>query len=188
MEVRPVRAEEHAIAGQLVVAAYRALPGDHLSGDYAAELADVGRRAAEAEAEVLVALDDGELVGCVTLVPDEASPWAELLAPGEAGVRMLAVLPAAQGLGVARAMMGRCISRGRELHRIALFLHTTPWMRAARHLYLSLGFVRCSARDWTPVPEVPLLAVPPRAQPGGGRMMQNSLPSGSRSTRQRGPS
>ena len=73
VEIRQVRAEEHQNAGRLVVAAYRALSGSHLSDEYAALLADVARRAAEAE--VLVAID-GELVGCVTFVPDGSSPWA----------------------------------------------------------------------------------------------------------------
>ena len=59
-------------------------------------LADVGRRAGETE--VLVAVGP-ELLGCVTFVPDNSSPWAELLGPGEAGVRMLAVDPSAQGRG-----------------------------------------------------------------------------------------
>ena len=97
VEIRQVRTEEYQSAGRLVVAAYRALPSAHLSDDYAAELADVVRRAAEAE--VLVAVED-EVVGCVTFVPDGSSPWAELLEEGEAGIRMLAVLPSAQGRGV----------------------------------------------------------------------------------------
>ncbi len=155
MEVRQIRAEGHQRAGKLVVAAYRALPGAHLSADYEAELADVDRRAAEAD--VLVALD-GELVGCVTLVPDAASPWAELLEEGEAGVRMLAVLPAEQGRGVGRKLLDECVSIARELDRTALLLHTTPWMSAAQHLYETAGFERFSERDWSPVPEVPLLA------------------------------
>ncbi len=155
MEVRQVRAEEHESAGRLVLAAYRALPGAHMSPDYAAELADVGRRAAEAD--VLVAVDC-ELVGCVTFVPDASSPWAELLEEGEAGIRMLAVLPAAQGRGVGRRLLEECVSAARRLNRRALLLHTTPWMSAAQHLYATAGFERFSERDWSPVPEVPLLA------------------------------
>lgn len=89
------------------MAAYRALPGAHLSSDYAAELADVGRQSVEAE--VLVAVD-GDLVGCVTFVPDASSPWAELLEEGEAWIHMLAILPTAQGRGVGRALLEACIS------------------------------------------------------------------------------
>lgn len=170
-----VRPEEHEAAGEIVLAAYRALPGAHLSPDYAAELVDVARRAREAE--VLVAVAPGlllrpdatagdaaglspahGLVGCTTFVPDAASPWAELLEEGEAGVRMLAVLPGAQGRGIGRALVDSCVERARSLGRAALMLHTTPWMEAAQHLYGSAGFVRVPERDWTPVPDVPLLA------------------------------
>ncbi len=155
MQVRPIRAGEHALAGRLVVAAYEALPGAHLSDGYAAELADVERRAAEAD--VLVALED-QLVGCVTLVPDAASPWAELLEDGEAGMRMLAVLPAAQGRGIGHALVDACITGARQLDKSALVLHTTPWMTAAQRLYEHAGFERLPERDWLPVPDVPLLA------------------------------
>lgn len=150
-----MRADEHAAAGALVVAAYRALPGAHLTEGYAAELADVARRSREAE--VLVAVT-GEILGCVTLVPDAGSPWAELLEHGEAGIRMLAVLPAAQRGGVGRALVEACVARARQLGRNALLLHTTPWMTAAHRLYERAGFERLPERDWTPVPEVPLMA------------------------------
>jgi ribosomal protein S18 acetylase RimI-like enzyme len=155
VEIRQVRAEEYQNAGRLVVAAYRALPGSHLSDEYAALLADVARRATEAE--VLVAID-GELVGCVTFVPDGSSPWAELLEESEAGIRMLAVLPIAQGRGIGRALLDACVSRARQLERGALSLHTTPWMQVAQHLYETASFERFPERDWSPVPEITLLA------------------------------
>ncbi len=151
--IRDIRPEEYESAGHLVVTAYRALPGRHLSDDYAGLLAAVARRAEEAE--VLVALEE-ELVGCVTLVPDASSPWAELLEEAEAGIRMLAVLPSAQGRGVGRALLEGCVSRARQLGRSALVLHTTPWMPAAQHLYETAGFARFPQRDWSPLPEVPL--------------------------------
>jgi ribosomal protein S18 acetylase RimI-like enzyme len=156
VEIRTVTPDDYEDAGRVVVEAYRALPGRHLSADYAAELAAVERRAAEAE--VLVATAGGSVVGCVTLVPDASSPWAELLEEGDAGIRMLAVSPAAQGGGVGRLLVEACVSRARQLGCRSVVLHTTPWMPAARHLYETLGFERLPARDWTPVPEVPLVA------------------------------
>jgi ribosomal protein S18 acetylase RimI-like enzyme len=150
------------MAGELVVAAYRALPGAHLAGDYAALLADVARRAGEAE--VLVAADApdpagaGAVLGCVTFVGDHLSPWSELLEAGEASIRMLAVRPDAQRRGIGRSLVDACVARARALGREALMLHTTPWMIAAHRLYEDAGFVRFPARDWTPAPEVPLLA------------------------------
>jgi GNAT superfamily N-acetyltransferase len=157
IEIRPVRPEEHEAAGELVVAAYAALPGEHMSDGYSAELRAVTRRAEEAE--VLVALVPGVgIAGCVTLVTDLSSPWAELLEPREAGIRMLAVDPAAQGRGIGRALLAACIDRARALGCEALMLHTTPWMPVAHRLYESSGFERVVERDFSPVPEVPLLA------------------------------
>ena len=161
--IRPVRPEEYERAGRLVVTAYEALPGQHLREEYARELADVAQR--DIDGEVYVALDGedegddaGDLIGCVTFVPDDTSPLAELLEDGESGIRMLAVAPSAQGSGVGRALLDRCVSRGRELDRAGIILHTTPWMPAAHHLYETAGFERIPERDWSPVPQVPLLA------------------------------
>jgi GNAT superfamily N-acetyltransferase len=81
-----------------------------------------------------------------------------MLQPDESGIRMLAVLPAAQGRGVGRALVDACIDRTRQLGHTALMLHTTPWMHAAHRVYKNAGFQRWPERDWTPVPEVPLLA------------------------------
>lgn len=141
----------------MVVAAYEALPGGHMTDEYAAELADVAWRAAGAE--VLVAVDDdGAVLGCVTFVPDAFSPWAELLEEGEAAIRMLGVDPRAQGHGVGQALVEACVDRARQLDRHAVFLHTTPWMPAAHRLYEKAGFVRLPERDWRPTPAFVLLA------------------------------
>jgi ribosomal protein S18 acetylase RimI-like enzyme len=126
-----------------------------MTDGYALELVDVGRRAVEAE--VLVAVDE-VVLGCVTFVPGARSPWAEQLESDESAIRMLAVDPQAQGRGVGRALLEACVGRARQLGRGGLFLHSTPWMVAAHGLYHQAGFIRVPERDWTPVPDVPLLA------------------------------
>ena len=155
MEIREARPGEYDAVAELTVAAYRALPGAHLSGGYEGRLRDVAARAATAV--VLVAIEDDAIVGAVTYVPGPVSPWAELLQEGDAGVRMLAVPPAAQRRGIGTALMRACIERaGREgRHRVCL--HTTPWMTAAQRTYERLGFRRDPGRDWVPVAGVPLL-------------------------------
>jgi ribosomal protein S18 acetylase RimI-like enzyme len=158
VEVREVRSDEYEQAGAVVVAAYRNLPGAHMSDGYARELANVRQRAVEAEVLVAVADRNGQLFGCVTFVPDATSPWAEGVEEDEAAIRMLAVDPAAQGRGVGRALVDACLDRARARGRSGVFLHSTPWMQAAHHLYASAGFVRVPPRDWLPHPEVPLLA------------------------------
>jgi ribosomal protein S18 acetylase RimI-like enzyme len=156
VEVRNIRREEHDQAGQLVVAAFLALPGPPISSDYERALADVAGRAAETE--VLVAVQDTTLLGCVTFVPDATNRWAEQLEDGEASIRMLAVDPPAQGRGAGRALVYACLERADVLGRRAVFLHSTRRMTAAHRLYIRTGFERVPERDWLPVPEVRLLA------------------------------
>ena len=158
VDVRLVQPPEYEQVGQLVVAAYRSVPGGHLSEDYATALADVKRRATEAEVMVAITDEAEAPVGCVTFVPDASSPWAELLESSEAGIRMLAVDPQAQRRGVGRALLEACIGRGKELRRTAVVLHTTTWMTSAHRLYEASGFERVPDRDWAPVPGVHLLA------------------------------
>ena len=96
--VREVRPGEYERAGAVVLASYLALPGHVEEPDYERELADVATRAVTAE--VAVALDDdGQVVGCVTYVPDLTNPYAEFDDPAAAGFRMLGVDPARQGRG-----------------------------------------------------------------------------------------
>jgi len=170
IEVRWAAPEEFASAGDVVVAAYKALPNQTvLAGGYADELADVATRALEAEVLVAVKAAAGydggpahagkpRIVGCVTLVTDRTSRWAEMLKDGEAGVRMMGVHPDFQGRGAGRALLEACVQRAGQLGKRALFLHTTPWMAAAHHLYSSCGFIREPGRDWLPAPDIPLLA------------------------------
>ena len=155
VEIREARPDEYEAVAALTVAAYRALPGAHLSGGYESRLRDVAARAAGAA--VYVAVEGASILGAVTYVPGPQSPWAELLEEGEAGVRMLAVPPAAQRRGIGTALVRACIEQARREGRQRLCLHTTPWMTAARRIYEGLGFHRDPGRDWVPVPGVELL-------------------------------
>lgn len=154
--VRLARPEEHVRLGELVVAAYRSLPEFDRS-DYESQLRDVARRAREAV--ILAAVDDVDdtPLGCVTYVPGPESAWAELLEPGEASIRMLAVDPGARGRGVGTALTTACIARARDDGCSAVFLHSLGYMRAAQAIYTRLGFVRRPDRDWEPVPGIRLL-------------------------------
>ena len=137
------------------MAAYRSLPEFDEPG-YEPELRDVASRAREAA--VLVAVDaDDAILGCVTYVPGPESPWAELLQPGEAGIRMLAVDPGARGRGAGTALTRACLERARAEGRATVALHSLAYMRAAQAIYTRLGFARRPDRDWEPVPGVFLL-------------------------------
>jgi ribosomal protein S18 acetylase RimI-like enzyme len=135
---------EHARVGDLTVAAYAALPVDHLWGDYDVHIRAVAARLESAE--ILVALLDGEVVGAVTYVSDPESPWLEWNELGEAQIRLLAVDPAVQGRGVGEALVLACVDEARE-QGMKILLHTTNHMPAAQRLYSRLGFTRSPERD-----------------------------------------
>ena len=145
MTVRPVRPEEHETLAALTVSAYRRLLGDDMDGGYAAELAGVATRAALVD--VLVAVDDqGRLEGGITYIPGPG-PMAWFDGPDEAGMRMLAVDPAAQGRGVGARLVAACLDRAGAAGKARVLLHTTAPMTAAHRLYERAGFRRDPDRD-----------------------------------------
>jgi ribosomal protein S18 acetylase RimI-like enzyme len=153
--VRPAVPADFDRVAALTVDAYRAGGQLAVETGYERVLADVASRAAVAE--VLVAESDRGIVGSVAFVlPD--SPYAELCGPGEAEFRMLAVDPTVQGRGIGEALVRACIARARAVDASAMRLSTSSIMVAARGLYERLGFVRTPERDWSPLPDVELLA------------------------------
>jgi GNAT superfamily N-acetyltransferase len=190
VEIRLVRPEEAEEAGRLTVAAYDTVEGLPIGDGYRAELADVARRMTHAD--VLVALDDeGEraagrprLLGCVTFVPDAASPAAEFEGDRTAGIRMLGVAPDARGRGLGEALTRACIDRAAAGGCEFLVLHTTRWMTVAQRLYPRLGFERAPELDLEPAPGLELLgyryqlvgpeAVGSRHRPDEGRRTDGS--------------
>jgi ribosomal protein S18 acetylase RimI-like enzyme len=151
--IRPVEPAEYTAVGALCVAAYAAIMDeDH---EYVATLRDVATRAGQAE--VLVAVEDGRILGTVTFVP-EGGPLGEIARADETEFRMLAVDPAAQGRGVGLALMQRIVDDSRQRGRAGIVCSTQPSMHAAHRLYERLGFRRDPERDWTPLPGVELVA------------------------------
>jgi ribosomal protein S18 acetylase RimI-like enzyme len=156
--IRPVSPAEYEALGELTVTAYHAIGSTRPpQAAYDAELRDAERRATTSC--VLVAVDsDGTLLGGVTYVSGPEDPFSEELHDDEAGIRMLAVAPFAQRRGVGRALTLECLRRGRAAGKRRIVLHTGPWMPNAIRLYESLGFVRAPELDFTPVPDIDLLA------------------------------
>jgi ribosomal protein S18 acetylase RimI-like enzyme len=153
--VRPAHDAEHARVGELTYEAYAA--GGFVDAD--SGYADVLRNAAAraGSAELYVAEVDGALVGTVTFCP-QGSAFCELAVDGEGEFRMLAVLPQARRQGVARALVGACVERARELGYSALVLSSMPSQTEAHRLYEKLGFRRTPDLDWSPVEGVDLVA------------------------------
>jgi ribosomal protein S18 acetylase RimI-like enzyme len=159
MVIRPIEPDEYARLGLLTLQAYTTLDGHISEPDHEEELADVRTRAEAPATVVLVAVaDDGELLGGVTYVADERSPYAEHSVDGAASIRMLAVDGSVRRSGAGEALVRECIDRARADGRAEVFLHSTPWMTAAHRLYEKLGFVRDPAHDWDVSPEIQLWA------------------------------
>ena len=154
-EIRRADADEAVAAGELTHAVYVEEGYIPAGADYVTQLRDGTGRADDAE--LWVATDQGQLLGCVTFCPD-GSPWRELAGPGEGEFRMLAVSPAARGRGVGEALVGRCIERAREDGFGSMVLSTMAPMTSAHRLYGRLGFERIPEQDWSPVRDVCLLA------------------------------
>lgn len=153
IDIRDARPDEYAALGDVLVAAYDAYP--ETDDRYRSELRDVAARAGSCRVLVAVA-PDGRIVGGATYVPGPG-PYAESERDGEAGIRMLAVAPEAQGRGIGRALTEACMALGRAGGRRRIVLLTLDSMTPAHRLYESLGFRRAPERDWTPEPRLRLL-------------------------------
>lgn len=152
--VRPVAASETDAAGELVVQAYRTL-GDVGDSFYEQELRDVSVRLKTGE--VLVAEIEGRVVGCVTLSIGQTA-LSEVEDAEAATIRMLGVSGAARGRGVGEALVRRCIDDARLRGCKRVRLDTRTSMSSAQRLYERLGLRREPEHDWTPAPDISLLA------------------------------
>lgn len=152
--IRRARTAELGEIGELTVAAYEEYLTD-AEDDYRHHLLDASAR--DQEAELWVAEAAGRLVGTVTYCPP-GSPWRELATAEEGEFRMLAVHPTARGQGVGGSLAQHCEVRARAHGHTGMVLSTLATMRAAHHIYESLGYARAPERDWAPAPEVHLIA------------------------------
>ncbi|UIX30881.1 GNAT family N-acetyltransferase [Streptomyces sp. GQFP] len=158
--IRRALSEEYDVLGEITAQAYLrdGLLDFGESDGYLVELRDVGKRAADAE--VLVAVADGRLLGGVTFVP-AGGPMSDIAREGEAEIRMLAVAEEARGRGAGEALVRACVERARAVEGcVRVVLSTQTTMRTAHRIYGRLGFVRSPERDWNPIPgiDISLLA------------------------------
>lgn len=154
-EVRLARPEEYAAVTDVTLGVY--VGGGYIPPDdyYVEELAATEKRAAEAD--VLVAVEDGAVLGAVTYCP-LGSAWREIAAGDEGEFRMLAVSPDARGRGVGLALIQACLDRAREAGLLGMAISTMSEMTEAHRLYGRLGFSRVPDSDWSPQSGVCLMA------------------------------
>jgi GNAT superfamily N-acetyltransferase len=154
MEVRRATTDEYERIGDLTVRAYEAFtlgPDD----PYVARLRDAASRAESAE--LWVAVEGDRLLGNVTYCPP-GSPWREIGRDDEGEFRMLAVDPDARGAGAGSALAAICEERAKEHGATGMALSTLAEMTGAHRIYTRLGYHRDTMRDWSPLPDVHLLA------------------------------
>ena len=157
MDIRLATPGDYDAVGRATVAAYAPyLDEGSEGGDYVEHLRDAARRAREAELWVAVD-DEGRVLGSVTSCP-EGSPWRELSRPGEGEFRMLAVDPAAQGRGVGGALVSHVVEGFRSVGASGVVLCSMSTMSSAHRVYERVGFARAPELDWSPVPDVELIA------------------------------
>jgi ribosomal protein S18 acetylase RimI-like enzyme len=148
VEIRLAEPGEYAEAGEVTAGAYVefARPGDPGWDGYLDELRDVAGRVDRTD--VLVAVQDGRVLGCVTIEMDHTvGDDDQELPAGVSSVRMLAVRAEARGRGIGKALMEACLQRSREAGKTVVVLRTTHRMKVAQGMYERMGFERDPARD-----------------------------------------
>jgi ribosomal protein S18 acetylase RimI-like enzyme len=156
LRVRGALGGERAAVRDLTLAAYAEYarvmaPEAWALLDRAVRAALDGAAAGNDGAECIVAERAGALVGSVFLFPAAADAYAGFAEPPRwPELRLLAVAPAARGLGAGEALVRECARRARAAGADALGLHTSASMAAARRMYARLGFVRAPEYDFRP--------------------------------------
>jgi GNAT superfamily N-acetyltransferase len=147
--IRPMHDEEiEEVRGVLARAneQFRGLVPDALFDAYLADVLDIESRLDRST--TLVATDRGRIVGTVTYFRDANDEAVGPSVPaGTAGVRAVAVDPAARGAGLGRRLAAEVVEQARADGARAVVLHTWFVMRAAIRVYESLGFRRAPAYD-----------------------------------------
>lgn len=140
--IRALEERHAARVGEITLAAYDA-SGSRIEGDYRDWLGDPRARVPYAT-EVLVAVDDDTdaPLGTVTFVLPGDEEFEHPEREGDAGFRMLAVAPGAQGRGVGAALIDACITRARGAGAHRMVISSMHWMTRAHGMYARRGFVR----------------------------------------------
>ncbi|CAM5476450.1 GNAT family N-acetyltransferase [Rhodanobacter lindaniclasticus] len=113
--------------------------------DVTAELAQLPGKYASPRGVILLARDHaGTALGCVAL-----RPWPE---PGVCEIKRLYVRPAARGQALGRRLAEAAIAWAARAGYTRMLLDTLASMRAARQLYVALGFREVAPYYDNPVP------------------------------------
>ena len=115
-------------------------------GAYLRDVLDIESRIGRSRA--LVADLDGRVVGTITYFRDANDEGIGPAVPaGTAGIRAVAVDPAARGLGIGGRLAAAAVELARADGAPSIVLHTWSAMTAAIAVYERLGFRRAPAYD-----------------------------------------
>lgn len=95
--------------------------------------------------EIFFALLQGQVVGCVAMVPKSADRAAD----GDVELAKMAVHPENQGQGIGRVLLERCIRYAREQRLKRIVLTTNDMLKPALKIYHNAGFVDLPANPDT---------------------------------------
>ncbi len=105
--------------------------------------------------EMYLAEEDGRVAGAIILNHTQGAgydrvPWRTAADPDAVGVvHLLAVHPAFQGRGVAKALLNKIVEASRSRGDRVLRLDTLTWNLPGRRLYEGFGFRWCGDFDLT---------------------------------------
>lgn len=141
--------------GDLMVRIYSSLDGFPKQDEqpsYYKMLANVGELTEKEKTKVLVAKsEEGRILGAVVFfgdMEDYGSGGTATQEEDACGFRLLAVEPAARGLGVGKALSVACIERTHALGKSKVVIHSTKAMAIAWGMYERLGFKRALDLDF----------------------------------------
>nr|WP_299389173.1 bifunctional helix-turn-helix transcriptional regulator/GNAT family N-acetyltransferase [Allomuricauda sp.] len=146
-EIRTACPSEFKNIGELMVQVYSGLDGFPKADEqptYYESLRNIGEFTKNPGAELLVAVSPtGALYGAVLYFADIAYYGAGGTITEQknaSGFRLLAVDPAARGLGVGSQLSQACIDRAISHGHEQLLIHSTSYMKPAQRIYKKLGF------------------------------------------------
>lgn len=153
--IRNAKPSEFKRIGQLIVAVYSGLEGFPKADEqpeYYNTLAQIGEFTKKSGVELLVAVsDNGKILGGVLYFSNMKNYGSGGTAPMEqnaSGFRLLAVDPAARGLGIGKALSLECIARAKMHGHQQILIHSTAFMKLAQRMYRKLGFKRSQDLDF----------------------------------------
>ena len=152
--IRDATPEDLDEAADVISAAYAQYAPPRDSGktlidafeEYRVDQRDVRSRLADSQ--LIVAEEDGRIVGTVTFYPPGSDKKGENWPLEWAAIRLLAVHPEARGKGIGRLLTDECLRRARSLGAPVVGLHTAHIMAVAQAMYERMGFTRYPENDF----------------------------------------